>query len=346
MSTKPLRRRFLLAVCFALGLSLIPAVRWEVLRGAELPARLSDQAFWQFIVDSSEPNGYFRSDTFTSNELWFQYVIPDLVSRTRPGGVYLGVGPEQNFTYIAAVRPVMAIIFDIRRGNMMVQLMYKAIFELAKDRADLVSMLFSKARPAGLGSESSVAELFSSFGAVETSAALFERNLRTIQDHLTVTDHLPLSSQDLDGIEYAYHAFYANGFAVRRQPTYADLMTETDRAGVSRSYLATEASFAFLKTLESKNLVIPVVGDFGGPKALRAVGAYLKAHGATVAAFYLSNVEQYLYQGGEWSAFCRNVSTLPLDAASTFIRSSSRGAGGFLSSLGAMAAEVNTCGRF
>ena len=90
--------------------------------------------------------------------------------------------------------------------------------------------------------------------------------------------------------------------------------------------------------------MIPVVGDFGGPKAIRAVGTYLKAHGATVTAFYLSNVEQYLRQDGKWDAFCRNVATLPLDASSTFIRSSSAGYGGFVSSLGGMVAETKSCG--
>jgi hypothetical protein len=71
------------------------------------------------------------------------------------------------------------------------------------------------------------------------------------------------------------------------------------------------------------------VGDFGGPKAIRAVAQYLKTNGATVAAFYLSNVEQYLYQDGKWDTFCRNVANLPLDSTSTFIRSESGFGGGF-----------------
>ena len=136
-----------LALSLALGLAFVPAAP----RGAELPSRLADHDFWQISTDSSEPNGYFRSDTLTSNELGFQRVIPELVGRTRPGGAYLGVGPEQNFTYIAALRPAVAIIFDIRRGNMLVQLMYKALFELAKDRADFVSMLFRSRGPAVSG---------------------------------------------------------------------------------------------------------------------------------------------------------------------------------------------------
>src|SRR6185295_4010593 len=96
----------------------------------QVPQRLTDAAFWKLSQDASEPGGYFRAQditNLTSNELWFQYVIPDLARRAPQGGVYLGVGPEQNYTYIAALRPKMAVIFDIRRGNLDLQLMYKAI---------------------------------------------------------------------------------------------------------------------------------------------------------------------------------------------------------------------------
>ncbi len=89
-----------------------------------LPARLSDADFWAFFTGFSEANGYFRSDNLTSNELQYQHVIGELVARTGGGNVYLGVGPEQNYTYMAAVKPKLAVIFDIRRGNAMLQLMY------------------------------------------------------------------------------------------------------------------------------------------------------------------------------------------------------------------------------
>lgn len=349
---RPMTRRSLFLFTMALGVSLalgLEFVRVEpraVAPGGKLPSRLSDQEFWRISRDSSEPDGYFRSDNLTSNELWFQRVIPDLVSRSSPGGVYLGVGPEQNFTYMAAVRPAFAIIFDIRRGNLLVHLMYKALFELAKDRAGFISMLFSKPRPRGLGSTSTAADLFSAFAASPADDLLYRQNLDAIQNHLTTTRRLPLSRRDLAGIESIYDAFHRNGFAVRWSPTYAELMTQTDGRGKNHSYLASEASFAFLKKLESNNLVVPVVGDFGGPKAIRTIAAYLKAQGATVSAFYLSNVEQFLYQDGKWTAFCKNVATLPLDASSAFIRSSSRGGPGrFVSSLGAMAAEAASCDR-
>jgi len=330
------------------------AVTWLVQAApslrSSLPERLTDQEFWKLSQDSSEPGGYFRSQditNLTSNELLFQYVVPDLVARTKPGGVYLGVGPEQNYTYMAALKPKMAIIFDIRRGNLDLQLMYKALFEMAKDRADFVSRLFAKPRPAGLTTSSTAMQIFTAFARVPTSEPLYKETLTAILERVTKTHGFSLLASDRAGIEAIYQTFYWSGFAVRPSPTYAELMTATDAAGASRSYLATEENFAVLKDLETRNLVIPVVGDFGGPKALRAVGAYLKAQTATVTAFYLSNVEQYLVQDGKWDTFCRNVTSFPLDGSSTFIRSESGrggfGGGMFVSSLGKMAEETKDC---
>ncbi len=157
---------------------------------APLPASLSDQDFWKFVTDHSEASGVFPRENLTSNEVWFERVIPDLLKRAKPGGVYLGVGPEQNFTYIAALKPAMAIIFDIRRGNLDVQLMYKAIFELTKDRADFMAMLFSRPRPAGLGPRSTVLDLFTAFANVHSSSALYDQNLKAIDDQLIKTHKL------------------------------------------------------------------------------------------------------------------------------------------------------------
>ncbi len=129
--------------------------------------------------------------------------------------------------------------------------------------------------------------------------------------------------------------------------TYAELMTATDADGIFRSYLANEENFNVLKSLEMKNLIVPVVGNFAGPKALRAVGKYIKDKDGVVSAFYLSNVEQYLQMDGIWDDFCRNVALLPLDDSSTFIRSVRGGrygqGVGLNSDLGQMATEVKSC---
>src|SRR4029434_4908849 len=107
-------------------------------RAQGMPARLSDQQFWKLVTESSEADGFFQSDNLVSNELTLQQIIPELLKGRAPGGVYLGVGPDQNFTYIAAMRPRVALIVDIRRGAMLQHLMYKSLFELAEDRADFL----------------------------------------------------------------------------------------------------------------------------------------------------------------------------------------------------------------
>jgi hypothetical protein len=320
---------------------------------AAVPARLSDEQYWKLSTTLSEQDGSFRSDNLLSNELNFQYVIPELLQRAKQGRVYMGVGPEQNFTYIAALKPAMVFIVDIRHGNLDVQLMYKAIFELSKDRAEFVSRLFSRKRPASLTAQSSVREIFDAYLETEPSKELYEANLKAIVDHLKTKHGFPLSAGDLEGIEWALSNYYnygpginynssaseaapdivgATGFGRRGGfggVTYADLMIADDGAGKYRSYLANDENFAFLKDLETKNLLVPVVGDFGGTKAIREVGKYLKSIDAMVSAFYLSNVEQYLSQDGKTSEFLANVATLPLDESSTFIRSGgNRGFGG------------------
>src|ERR1700736_2866437 len=208
-----MQRRLFITLVIAAALLPAPGDAGFLARASGLASSLSDQELWQLSVDASEPSGYFRSETLTSNELQFQYVIPELVRHTRQvhqPAVYLGVGPEQNFTYIAAVRPSLAIIFDIRRGNLQLQLMYKALFEMAADRADFVSLLFSRPRPPGLTAESSVIELFEKFRDVPSSRATYIRNLNAIDERLTTMHHLALEPGDLDGIEHIYEAFYAN----------------------------------------------------------------------------------------------------------------------------------------
>ena len=295
-----------------------------------LPARLSDTEFWTLISDVSEPGGYFRSDNILSNEVAFQTVIPELLRTTRRGDVYLGVGPEQNFTYIAALEPKMAIIFDIRRGNLHMHLLYKALFELSADRAEFLSRLFSKPRPRGLDSTVTVDSLFNAYWYTATDSALYERNRAAVKSHLVRQRGLPLTIDDLAGIDYVYDAFYHGGPSISysyprapspQYPNYADLMVQNDGLGEQRSFLATEAIFRRIKDLETRNLIVPVVGDFGGPSAIRAVGDYLRARNATVGAIYVSNVEQYLFQGDAWRRYYESVATLPTDSTTTFIRS-------------------------
>ena len=323
------------------GLLRAAPVRASV--AAELPSQLSNADFWRLVQSSSEPDGFFRSDNLVSNEDTFQVVIPQLAAGIKPGGVYLGVGPEQNFTYIAALQPRMVFIVDIRRGNLLAHLMYKALFELSGNRAEFLARLFARPRPAGGGADTPIDDLFAGFARSAPSEALYDATIRDIVDHLRRRRRIPLSDDDVAGVATIYMAFYQAGPSLAyantgiggrmRYPTYRDLQTAHDGQGQQRAFLATEKAFKAIKTLHERNLIVPVIGDFAGPKALRAVGQYVRERNGTVTAFYLSNVEQYLFGSGSWEAFARNVATLPLDETSTFIRSCFTGCGFSLSNL-------------
>jgi len=304
---------------------IVPAPR------AALPTRLSGQEFWTLVESASEPNGYFRSDNLVSDEAVFAEVVPDLLRRPRTRGVYLGVGPEQNFSYIAALEPPMAFVIDIRRGNLHLQLLYKALFELSADRAEFISRLFVKPRLSSLPRAASADDLMTAIWSVHSNPRpAFDAAVREVMDVLVSKDGIPLSADDRRGIEYVYHSLYWHGPSITWQssagagpgtlPSFAALVRQVDADGHELSFLATEARFSFVKDLEARNLIVPVVGNFAGPKAVRAVGRYLRDRAATVGAFYVSEVEAYLLNDGIWPAFCANLAALPIDDGSVLIR--------------------------
>lgn len=320
----------LLASLLALSVVAAPAPHRAV---SPLPASLPDSTYWRLVTEMSEPGGFFRSDNFVSNETNYQRILDRLQQGTPRRGVYLGVGPDQNFTYIVALHPRMAFIVDIRRQAMLQQLMYKALFEMSPTRADFLSHLFSRALPAGLDTNAAAPELFRALYEASPDSVRYRAGLRDIEDRLVRRHGFALSADDLGGLAYVFDAFFTIGPDVtysgdprsgrrwRGMPGYAEMMVQTDSAGANRSYLGSEANYRAMREFEAANLLVPVVGDFGGPKALRAVGAYVRDHGAVVTTFYTSNVEQYLFRGDEsWRAFYDNVATLPHDGASLFIR--------------------------
>ena len=351
-------QRFVAAVVLAVVAAVVPSAVNSA--SDTLPARLSDQAFWKLVTDLSEPNGSFRSDNLVSNEIRFQWVLPELTRTVRPGGVYLGVGPEQNFTYIAALRPKLGFILDVRRGNVDLHLIYKALFELATDRTDFVSRLLSRKRPAGLTADSSPGEIFAAFAAVEPNEGFAAETLATIRNRLVTEHRLPLTGADLERIEMIHHVFLLAGTKIQYspygsfggtvQPTYADLMAATDEAGQMHSFLASEQAFVFVRDLERRNMIVPVVGNFAGPKTLRAIGSYVRRNATRVSTFYVSNVEEYLRQDGVWQAFCGNLAALPIDDTSALVRAVrldplNPAVEGFATRLSRMGSDVKECTR-
>lgn len=318
---------------------------------APLPATLNDSEFWKLVTDLSEPNGRFASENYVGNELSFQWVIPALRAKVKPGGVYMGVGPDQNFTYIAALQPKIVFIVDVREGNLLQLLMYKALMELSADRVEFAAKLFGRATPANVKADASANDILQAVYAMPADRAIYMQTLRAVEDHLTKAHGFPLSPTQLNGLEGIFGMFFSYGPGITYQngnggrggnayPTYWDMQVTDDNAGRNHAYMQTAEQFQTIKRLETANLIVPIIGNFGGPKAVRAVGSWVREHGGTVTTFYTSNVEQYLFQDNIWQEWYRNVATLPLDSTSQFIRSAfNMGGGG-----GGLRSAQLTCG--
>jgi hypothetical protein len=323
-----------LVLALLAGASTLPWTHEQPLAAADVQVSL--QQFRQYMDEWSEPEGYFDSDNFISNETSYLHVIDQLQQRVKPGGIYLGVGPDQNLSYIVHTRPMLAVITDIRRQNMLEHLLFKSLFAMAGNRVEYLSLLFSRQTPrvngAGGGrGGASFQEILDSIRSAKTSEMLFQTNWEAVKRQLTEKYRLGLSADDLAKIEYVYRTFWKENLDLRfssigrgnasMYPSFEEMLVETDRQGRQQSYLASEDSFQWLKKFQAENRLIPIVGDFAGPHALKAVGAFLKTNGLRLSVFYTSNVEFYLFGRPNWTRYVANLRSIPVGEESLFIRS-------------------------
>jgi hypothetical protein len=298
------------------------------------PESLSAGEFSRLVRDFSEEGGYFRSDNFTSNETAYLTVVDKLRKLGATGGAYVGVGPEQNFTYIAKLRPRIAFIVDIRRQAVIQHLMYKAIFHLAPNRLQFLSLLLSKPLTRDAPSpNSTINDTLTYLGKASADDQIYTANLTAIRRAIQEEFQFPLSERDQISLEYVYKSFRTEGLDIAFRiessfssyfPSLKDLILQPDQHGKLGNFLATTEDYEFVRGMHRKNLIIPVVGNFAGTKALAAVGDYLRRNGFTVMAFYTSNVEQYLFDDNLFGPFANNVRKLPINEKSLFIRSVSQ----------------------
>jgi hypothetical protein len=293
--------------------------------------------FSRLVHDLSEPGGYFFSDNFTSSEDSSLTILDKLKQLGATGGAYIGVGPEQNFTFISKIRPQIAFIVDIRRQAMIQHLMYKAIFHLSPTRANFLSVLLSRPFKAKTPDpKASINELVVYFSNIPSDPKAYANNLAAIRKAIEQTFQFPLSPDDQESLVYVYRNFTAQGFNIGFEdengrlnqaygsvPTLRDILIKRDLHGNPGCFLAGDDDYHYVRGMQERNMIIPVVGDFGGKKALAAVGDYLKKHGYIVRVFYVSNVELVLFEWGPrniFPEFANNVKKLPIDSRSLLIR--------------------------
>ena len=283
-------------------------------------------AFTQF----SESGAKFRGDNLISNEGSYLEVASELASRR--GGVYLGVGPEQNFSYIALSRPELAVIVDIRRDNALLHLLYKAIFETAHDRTEFLCTLLTRKCTAedAPAPAATIDSILGRVGKAPPDREGFESRHLALAERLRARSELGLSDADFAGIERLHRQFLDRGPGARFEgegppglgyPTLAELLRSRSSEGKLGSFLSNDALFRTVQDLERQDRVQFVVGDFGQVGALRRIAEDLRARSLVLRTFYVSNVEQYLFRTKAWATWLENLRAFPIDSETRLVRS-------------------------
>jgi hypothetical protein len=295
-------------------------------------AAQSPSAFGSLIERLSEPGGFFPSDNLVSNETSYLHVLGAMRKLGAKGGAFIGVGPEQGFSYIADLEPKLALIIDIRRDNLLFHLLLKAMFEVSRNRLEYLGLLYGRPAPDDLAmwTDLPLESLLEYLDGKLADSVLHDRNHRRLMTEVERYG-VPLSDLDRATIRRFHDEFAFTGLDIRYStrgrgprlmfPTNRRLYTETDIDGNLASYLASEDRWRKVRDLERNDRVVPVVGNLAGPKALRAIGDYLRERKLEVSAFYLSNVESYLFRDGSFPDFVANVKALPTNPKSVLIRS-------------------------
>ena len=293
---------------------------------------LSTDQFAALVETLSEPGGFFDSDNIVSNEAGYLHVKQKLGRIGVRGGVYVGVGPDQNFTYIAQIKPRYAFILDIRRDNLIEHLIYKAIFALAETRTDFLSLLFSKPLSSAVVNDRnpSIEDLVAYFDHTPGAADHYRRNLEGILAQIR-TFGVSLSDEDYLRVSELYRSFFERHLDLKWEYrsdgnrgiafiTYRSFLLGRDLEGDLGNFLNSDEDYRFIRDMQARNAIIPVTGDFAGSHALKAIGRFVRERGDRVSVFYLSNVEYYLYPDGLLDEFAENVRYLPTDSRSVIIR--------------------------
>jgi hypothetical protein len=304
---------------------------------------MPDDAVGPLIARLSESPGDFPSENYVTNEASLLHVASALRDPKLHGRAYVGVGPEQSYTYLAMLEPSVAYIVDIRRGNLLEHMMFRGCFEVGRTRAEFLGALLARvatgdaqAGPntdaglntdAGPNADPGFAPLDRAFRAAAPNPALRDKGIartKALLDRLAVAR----APGDDKAIARLHEAFAKHGLAIaytmlnsgRIYPRLGETLSARDPEGTPASFLASEESYARVRRLVLENRVIPVVGDFGGKHALRAVAEDMRARGTTLGVFYTSNVEQYLFEQKTYGAFVESVRAMPRDDESLIVR--------------------------
>ncbi len=218
---------------------------------ASLVALTDDQraAFTAGSADEPIPvDIHYVQSNETRHDLYFDFIA-------NKGGAYVGVGSDQNFTMMAALRAEYAFLMDIDYRVVDLHRMYEVLVEANETPRALVDAWHAK-------------------NAVSTRARLDEA---------------------FAGLDEKARARLLRGFATARETVYRHLerVIARNRDGQPSTWLSDPEHYAHIRAMYQTDRVRMMPGNLAGDVSLRTVATACKALGVPVHALYMSNAEEY-----------------------------------------------------
>ena len=304
--------------------------------------KISPKLYSALIKDMSEPDGYYQYDNWITNERGYLNIINPLLKNNVKGGAYIGVGPNQNFTFIETIKPEIAFIVDIRQQMTMQHLAYKAMFELAETREEFLSLLLSKSIPGDrkLDKNPDVNDIVDLFYKINSDLNMQKNTTLKIIELLDKKYGFELSQKDkkyirrmmkifcLANLNITWNTNENNYLKKNKHVSLAEMLKGTDKSGAQLNIFNSKEKYDYIRKMHLENKIIPITGDFAGDKAFNKISEFLLEKEMTVSALYASSVEWWLFKENKFIPWAKNLAKVPITSSSVIIRQIFEGTNG------------------
>jgi hypothetical protein len=259
------------------------------------------------VEDTSAYDGLFPIKHVTSNE-WQNGVFVSEVRR-RPGGAFLGLGGEQNYTLIAAGRSQVAFIVDSNPVVIEIHRAYHALHKLAPTRTAFVAYLSGREPPPHQAG-ATMAEIVA---RVEKQPPLdAARLLREARGLVSANEMQALGKMIHGQFGTLYMAGKPSGSFAEH---FARMAREPRSPTRFACWLDHDQSYAAVRARIESNAIHLVTGSIAGEQTLRSIAAAARKMGVVFHHVYLSNAPDYVFGSGAGRQLAANLRLLPTNAA-------------------------------
>ncbi len=288
----------------------------------------TDNNFSNIIKQLDDPpTGPSSADNLMTNEDSIASIVDQISKEVPKGQVYLGVGPDQNYSLMAQVEPSYGFILDYRKKNQLLHLFQKALVEISADQQTYLENFWGRNFPELPLGLNDLENRLKTIAHQPVNESLLQSTKEKVRK--TISKWNLLNEQEFQEIATIQSRLAGPGpdarfLALKMYPTLGSLITMPSRSGQPSHWLGSEPSYACIRRLHVSSRILPIVGDWAATGSIRRLSGYLKSNQLQVGCIYMSDVEFFLLRGGLFQKYIEKLAELPLHPDSRIIRTSTR----------------------